>query len=83
MSSVGVTELRLWSVDVRIDRMAESPRRRSNYSRNIGVNVAAPDIVSAIQGALEEVQSRYEDIDMSKVQVYSANHKGIVNRIMD
>jgi hypothetical protein len=80
-------KLRLWTVEVETDRRGGSPARPRYFSRRHVVNVAAPDIVSAIKGAIEELEERYigEDpsFDPKLAWVVSANHKGAVNRIVE
>jgi len=74
--------LRLWQVEVETNRADASPAKPRYYSRKRMVNVAAPDIVSAIDGALGELAERDEFFDRDSAWVISANHRGAVNRIV-
>jgi len=75
-------ELKLWTIAVSLPRQSAHPRNPSYYSRNQTVNVAAPDILSAIEGALDELLERNEGLTRDECWVVSAAHKGRVNRIV-
>ena len=62
-------KLRLWS-------MSLSYRRGGSYRTNRTVNVAAPDIVTAIQAAVYEMEQLD---DVSDLFVNSAAHRGAVH----
>lgn len=68
-------QLRLWQVEVGTDG-----RDRYRMKRHT-VNVAAYDIIGAIDGALDHLSERFEDWNHATAWVISANHKGVVNRV--
>ena len=79
-----MTDLRLWQIEIQSDKMGRSPAKASYYAKRHMVNVAAPDIHSAIEGGLQELRDRYgEELNEESLWVISANHKGAVNRIVE